>query len=193
MRTLTKTNRAALLGISLCACLIAIPSASALAGSGGVNTGGGSGTVPGSKAKLKRNGQAVPPANAPARVKRAIRAANKIEDKPYRRGDGGHGSWGGKGYDCSGAVNYVLGKPGARVLKSPTMVSGDYARWGKRGKGKWITVYGDGEHVFAIIAGLRWDTSNPGADHGKGPSWSRDIGYGYSNVPRSAARHPRGL
>src|SRR5262249_43480011 len=92
----------------------------ALAGTGGISDGGGISTpgpdVPhGSKAKIV-DGDAVPPADAPPRVVRAIEAANKIDNKPYKWG-GGHGKWNDKGYDCSGAVSYML--HGANMLDSP--------------------------------------------------------------------------
>ena len=33
-------------------------------------------------------------------------------------------------------------------------------RWGKRGRGQWITVYTNPGHAYAVIAGLRLDTSS---------------------------------
>jgi hypothetical protein len=115
-------------------------------------------------------------------VKKAIRAANKIEDKPYVYG-GGHGSFEDRGYDCSGAVSYALHAAG--VLNSPLDSSG-FMSWGKQGKGDWITVYAHGGHAYAVIAGLRWDTSMTAGD---GPGWSKQM--------RSASgfreRHWRGL
>lgn len=129
---------------------------------GGVTADGKSGK-PG-KAKLKKNGKAIPPANAPKRVVKAIDAANEIRRKPYKWG-GGHGSFKDRGYDCSGAVSYVL--HGARMLKRPR-ASGGFMNWRKRGKGKWITVYAHGGHAFIVVAGLRFDTSGSG---GKGPRW----------------------
>jgi len=170
------------------AVVMAMSGGTAIAASGGISAGGESGgnTVPGSKAKLKKNGKAVPPANAPQRVKRAIRAANRIDDKPYVYG-GGHRRWNDRGYDCSGAVSYVLGKHGAKLLKSP-VPSGSFRSWGKKGKGKWITVYADGDHAFVVIAGLRFDTSQPD-DGESGPGWSTNIKKGFANVPRRSARH----
>lgn len=132
------------------------------AASGGIGLSETSGK-PG-KAKLKRNGDAVPPPDAPKRVVRAIEAGNKINNKPYEWG-GGHGSFRDNGYDCSGAVSYVL--RGARMLKSP-LDSSSLMSWGKKGKGKWITVYAHGGHTFVMVAGLRFDTSGSG---GKGPRW----------------------
>jgi hypothetical protein len=72
------------------------------------------------------------------------------------------------------------------------MVSGDFARWGSKGKGNWITTWGDSGHVFVKIAGLRFDTSQP--DDGKsGPGWSKDVSKGFVNVSKKAARHKGGL
>ena len=126
-------------------------------------------TVPGSKAKLLQNGKAIAPADAPLAVKRAIDAANRIRKKPYIYG-GGHKSFKSKGYDCSGAVSYVLKAAG--VLDSP-LPSGSLAKWGKPGRGAWITVYANGGHAYAVIAGLRWDTSAVGEplNRGSGPRW----------------------
>lgn len=167
-----------------CVASLALPSA-AVAEGGGISTGGER-TVSGDKAKLRANGKAIAPASAPRRVKRAIEAANKIDDKPYKWG-GGHGSWRDSGYDCSGAVSYALGQKGARLLDSP-MASGGFANWGTKGKGKWITWYGNSGHVFVVIAGLRFDTSQPD-DRESGPGWSKDISKGFANVSRRAARH----
>ena len=145
--------------------LLAAPAA---AQTGGVATPG---TPPPSgppgKAKLLANGRAVPPKNAPARVVRAIEAGNRIRKKPYVYG-GGHASFESRGYDCSGAVSYVL--HAAKMLRSP-LPSGSLAKWGRKGKGAWITVYANGGHAYAVIAGLRWDTSAMGSGGGKGPRW----------------------
>ena len=56
---------------------------------------------------------------------------------------------------------------GARMLKTP-MTSGSLASWGKKKKGKWITVYANSGHTYAMVAGLRWDTSG-----GPGPRWHK--------------------
>jgi hypothetical protein len=135
-------------------------------------------TVAGSKAKLTKKGVAVAPENAPAAVKRAIAAANRIRKKPYVYG-GGHRSFKSKGYDCSGAVSYVLNAAG--LLDSP-LPSGSLMKWGVPGKGSWITVYAHGGHAYAVIAGLRWDTSavNEPFNRGSGPRW------------RSTKRSPKG-
>ena len=123
---------------------------------------------PAGKAKIAKDGTAIPPADAPRKVVKAIEAANKIEDKPYKYG-GGHGSWKDKGYDCSGAVSYAL--RAARLVDTPLASSG-FMKWGKRGKGDWITVYSNPGHAYAVIAGLRWDTSMTPGD---GPGWSKEM------------------
>jgi cell wall-associated NlpC family hydrolase len=180
----------AALGLAIVAALIALPSSALAASSGGVGPGG-SGTVggptpglttPGPKAKLK-NGYAIPPANAPRQVVRAIEAANQIvKNKPYCMG-GGHARRRDSCYDCSGSVSYAL--TGAGLLDY-SMPSGDFMRWEKAGKGRWITVYANGGHAFAVIAGLRLDTSMTAGD---GPGWSAQMrsGSGY------AVRHPAGF
>ena len=151
---------------AIVALAFAIDAKPARADGGGVTVNGDSGK-PG-KAKLRKNGKAIPPANAPKRVVNAIKAGNRIRRKPYRWG-GGHGSFDDRGYDCSGAVSYVL--HGARMLSSP-LASGGLMGWGRRGAGKWITVYAHGGHTFVVVAGLRFDTSGTG---GKGPRWQKDM------------------
>lgn len=138
-------------------------------------------TVPGKVAVL-RDGVAYAPADAPLAVKRAIWAANKIQRKPYIYG-GGHKSFRARGYDCSGTVSFALN--GGGLLKRP-LDSTAFMRWGKRGRGRWITVYTNPSHAFVVIAGLRLDTSGPGES---GPRWRE--------TPRSTrgfvARHPASL
>jgi hypothetical protein len=121
-------------------------------------------------ATVTPNGKAVAPAGAPFAVQNAIRAGNKIRKKRYLWG-GGHRRWKAKGYDCSGAVSYVLHAAG--LLDRP-LVSGLLAsRWGSPGIGAWITVYANRSHVYAVIAGLRFDTSAVGESlkQGSGPRW----------------------
>jgi peptidoglycan hydrolase-like protein with peptidoglycan-binding domain len=141
-------------------------------------------TAPGSKATMASDGlHAVAPADAPPQVQQAIEAANEIVGKPYKYG-GGHGNWNDSGYDCSGTVSYAL--HGAGLLDQP-MASGDLESWGSSGRGSWITVYANGGHAYAIIAGLRLDTS--GDSSGDGPRWHTDLRSGSGYV----ARHYRGL
>ena len=123
-------------------------------------------TTPGPKAKLK-NGFAIAPANAPDEVVAAIEAANEIvKSKPYCLG-GGHDRRVDRCYDCSGTVSYAL--TGAGLLDF-AMPSGSFMSWGRRGAGEWITVYAHGGHIYAVIAGLRLDTSMTVGD---GPGWSK--------------------
>ena len=166
--------------IAVAALALLLP-ASAQAGSGGIDpTSAPPAPVAGSKAKLMPNGLARAPQDAPAAVKRAIAAANSIDDSGYCLG-GGHKSWNSRCYDCSGAVSYALGPKGANILDSP-LPSGDFRSWGEAGRGGWITVYYNGGHVFAEIAGLRWDTSQPD-DGDEGPGWSKDVRAGNVNGP----------
>ena len=140
-------------------------------------------TVPGPKAKLV-NGVAVAPEGAPPGLKKVIAAANKIRTKPYVWG-GGHGRWWDEGYDCSGPVSYAL--RGARLLPSPLDSTG-LMSWGIPNPGKWITVYANAGHTYAVIAVLRWDTA--GSAKGTGPRWYADT---RSAVPgKFVERHPLG-
>jgi hypothetical protein len=124
----------------------------------------------------------VAPANAPPAVKGAIEAANRIVGLPYTWG-GGHGSFEDSGYDCSGAVSYAL--HGGGFLSSPLDSTG-LTTWGSPGAGNWITVYANSGHAYAMIAGLRFDTS--GTVGGSGPSWSAEMRSSAGFV----ARHPDG-
>ncbi len=126
--------------------------------------------VPG-VATLAPDGTAVPPTDAPPPVRKAINAGNRIHTLPYIWGGGHNRKFKGRGYDCSGAVSYVLHAAG--LLKTP-MDSGSLARsWGAPGGGSWITVYANKSHAYAVIAGLRWDTSAVGEslNQGSGPRW----------------------
>jgi len=142
--------------------------------------------VPGKFACLRR-GVAYAPARAPLAVKRAIWAANQLRTKPYRWG-GGHASFFDIGYDCSGTVSYALAAAG--LIRTP-MSSRELTEFGSRGQGKWITVYARNGHAFAVIAGLRLDTTawgRWGSDR-EAPRWQ--LTY---RPPRGfAARHPVGL
>jgi cell wall-associated NlpC family hydrolase len=138
-------------------------------------------TAPTGTAALVR-GRAIAPIDAPAAVKQVIAAANRIRTKPYIWG-GGHGRWWDRGYDCSGAVSYAL--RGGAFLDSP-LPSGPMEHWGSPGPGRWITVYANAGHAYAVIAGLRWDTS--GNASGTGPRWHADMAGSAGFV----ARHPPG-
>jgi hypothetical protein len=143
--------------------------------------------VAGSRAKIIR-GVAYAPALAPTAVKRAIWAGDRIRKKPYIWG-GGHASFTSPGYDCSGSVSYVLHAAG--LLSSP-LDSSAFMSWGRRGVGRWITVYTNPGHAFVEIAGIRFDTSaeaDPNPPPGSGPRW-RPL---YPHPPGFVARHPARL
>lgn len=140
--------------------------------------------VNGNRAVL-RNGVAYAPSNAPDRVKRAIWAVNTIRRKPYVWG-GGHGSFYDRGYDCSGTVSFALHNAG--LLNSP-LPSNDLMRYGERGRGRWFTVYSRRGHTFAMIAGLRLDTTDFRYGGDVGPRWHND----FRDTRGFVATHPVGL
>jgi hypothetical protein len=130
-----------------------------------------------------KDGLAYAPRNAPAAVKRAIAAGNRLQGKPYKWG-GGHAKFQDSGYDCSGTVSYVLREAG--LLKG-SIPSRGYFNYGKKGEGKWITLYVRKGHVFMTVAGLRLDTGGPGGE--TGPRWKTATRQGKGHV----MRHPSGL
>ncbi len=142
-------------------------------------------TVPGQVAQL-RHGVACAPEKAPLAVKRAIWAANELRRRPYRYG-GGHRSFLDSGYDCSGTVSYALAAAG--LLRVP-MSSNDLVRYGQHGRGKWITVYARNGHAYAVIAGLRLDTTAWNSRNDRdAPRWHPN-----NRPPRGfESRHPAGL
>ena len=172
--TLRKRRRLALAGLTALFALAAAVPASAQ--TGGTPPPGSTEptptptpTGPPGKATLLPNGKAVAPANAPPAVQNAIAAGNAIRKRPYVWG-GGHQSFISTGYDCSGAVSYVLN--GAGMLAGP-MPSGPLMAWGLPGKGYWISIYSNPSHVYMVVAGLRFDTSAVGESvrRGSGPRW----------------------
>jgi hypothetical protein len=142
-------------------------------------------TTPGNFALLRGN-LALAPVNAPLSVKRAIWAANQLRTKPYRFG-GGHKTFHDTAYDCSGTISYALA--GAGLVAVP-MSSKEFRAYGSRGPGKWITVYARDGHTFAVIAGLRLDTTSPHNPSRRwAPRWQPT-----ERKPRGfEARHPVGL
>jgi cell wall-associated NlpC family hydrolase len=128
-------------------------------------------------------GVAAPPEMAPPAVKAAISAANRIRTRPYIWG-GGHARWWMPGYDCSGAVSYAL--HGAGLIDTP-MDSGEMMNWGVPGKGRWITVYANPGHAFAVIDGIRWDTAGDSASE-TGPRWHPEM----VSTAGYVVRHPAG-
>lgn len=130
-----------------------------------------------------KDGVAYAPRNAPAAVKRAIAAGNRLQGKPYKWG-GGHAKLKDSGYDCSGSVSYVLREAG---LMKGSGTSKSFFKYGKKGDGKWITLYIRNGHVFMTVAGLRLDTGGPGNE--SGPRWKTATRQGRGHV----MRHPKGL
>ena len=179
--TLSCRRRLAVAGITTLSVLaFAVPAAAQTGGSGppGSTTTTTTTTTapapvgPPGKATIRKDGTAVAPADAPSQVQAAIAAANAIHTLPYVWG-GGHRTFYDSGYDCSGAVSYVLHAAG--LLTSP-MTSGTLASsWGTPGKGRWITVYGNASHAYMVIAGKRFDTSSGGDrwNQGSGPRWRK--------------------
>jgi hypothetical protein len=182
--------------------LTAAPAAMAADGNGGIAfhdptaaptaTGADTGasdaqpTVPGTEATIV-DGLAAAPEAAPDPVKQAIWAANKIIGRPYRYGGGHARGFVDRGYDCSGTVSVAL--HGADLLDSP-LDSSSFLRWGAAGTGDWITVYTNPGHAYAVIAGLRLDTSAAGDPSGlKGPRWRPTL----RSSRGFKARHPVGL
>jgi len=177
-----------LAGLAFVVALVATAFIAPAGASAGCTTGGMSPAevdvcTPTAKAKLLPNGMLIPPKSAPARVKKVIAAANKIRSKPYVWG-GGHARWWDRGYDCSGAVSFAL--HGGKFLESP-LPSGPMMKWAEEGEGRWITVYANSGHAYAVIAGFRWDTSGDG-DGETGPRWHADLRDNVGFV----ARHPAG-
>jgi hypothetical protein len=127
-------------------------------------------------------GVAAPTEAAPEAVKAAIAAANRIRTLPYIWG-GGHARWASPGYDCSGAVSFALHGAG---LITTSMDSGEMMNWGVPGKGRWITIYANAGHAFAVIDGVRWDTA--GDESGTGPRWHPEM----VSTAGYVARHPAG-
>jgi cell wall-associated NlpC family hydrolase len=134
----------------------------------------------GPSAVLSAAGVARAPRSAPRAVKLAIAAANQLQHAPYRWG-GGHAAFKDSAYDCSGTVSYML--HGGGLLASPLNSTG-LMSWGLPGPGRWVTIYANAGHTYAVVAGLRLDTSG-----GPGPRWHTLARSGAGFV----VRHPAGL
>jgi Putative peptidoglycan binding domain len=157
-------------------------SSSSSAGGGASSDATETPTTTAGDAYVNDEGLAVAPSSAPPEVQAIIAAGNKIASKPYRYG-GGHGRWRDSGYDCSGSVSFAL--HGAGLLSAPLDSTG-FMSWGDRGKGQWVTVYGNPGHAYMVVAGLRFDTS---ARKVSGSRWTETMrsSRGYR------VRHPEGL
>jgi NlpC/P60 family protein len=141
-------------------------------------------TVAGTRTKLIR-GVAYAPAAAPLRVRQLIWSVNTILGKPYVYG-GGHGSFNDRGYDCSGLVSYAMHAAG--LLKTPMSAPG-FFRFGTYGTGRWVTLWVRSGHVFAVVGGLRLDTTPYPSRGVEGPRWRPQMRDTAAFTPR----HPAGL
>jgi hypothetical protein len=179
--TVSFKRRLALAGLTLtCTFAVAVPAAAQTGGTGSPGSTTTTTTTsptpapvgPPGRATLRKDGTAVAPADAPPQVQAAIAAGNAIKSMPYRWG-GGHRTFYDSGYDCSGAVSYVL--HGAGLLASPMTSGGLAASWGTPGKGRWITVFANAGPTYMKVAGLRFDTSAVGEklNQGSGPRWRK--------------------
>jgi cell wall-associated NlpC family hydrolase len=138
-------------------------------------------------AGLTTGGLATVPPSAPARVADVINAANQVARKPYVYG-GGHGRLAGEtfvdsAYDCSGSVSFALAAAG--LIDSP-MDSTALARYGRPGRGRWVTIYANAGHAWMTVAGLRFDTSGRSADGSRWQAATRTVA-GFT------VRHPPGM
>ncbi len=136
--------------------------------------------------RLGSTGGAIRPSDIIRRAEK-VDKINNAGKLPYQWG-GGHGLTPaklGELVDCSGFVSQLLGV-------SPR-VSGQFAQsWGKPGKGKFVTVYANPEHVLMSVKDprsgkLRWfgtSRQNPGG--GAGEISTPDAGY----LSGFTARHP---
>jgi hypothetical protein len=183
-QTLSRSRKLWLAGLLLVASLAgAVPAMAQTGGAGppgSTTTTTTTTTTSGLTTQLQPDGTALAPASAPRQVRKAINAGNRIHTRPYIWG-GGHRRFKSKGYDCSGAVSYVLHAAG--LLRSP-LSSGPLMAWGAPGIGSWITVYANRSHAWMTVAGLRFDTSAVGEslNQGSGPRWraSMRMGSGYA-------------
>jgi hypothetical protein len=133
-----------------------------------------------SRSTMLVSGKAVPRDDAPAPVRRAIEAGNRISTLPYRIG-GGHRVLEDTAYDCSGMVGYLLQHAG---LLRGSATSHDLRHYGQSGEGRHITVWAKKGHAFIIVDGLRMDTSG-----NNGPRWNTAS----RSLRGFRARHPAGL
>jgi hypothetical protein len=142
---------------------------------------------PGSEAKLLANGTVTVPENAPELVKRMIRAANQVANKPYLWG-GGHppSERIQNGYDCSGYTMFILHAAG--MWGDAEGVASQFQSWGEPGHGKWVTIYAKRDHVFMVIAGRVFNSGGTGRP---GSAWRQNLGG--LEVSQFVARHPHGL
>ena len=102
------------------------------------------------------------PSSAPQEVKKLIAAGNALQNVPYTYAGGHNAAYRpSPGFDCSATVSYVLWKAG--LLKGFPLDSAALARWGRPGRGGWVTIYANAGHAFISVAGQRLDTSPHGS------------------------------
>lgn len=136
--------------------------------------------VPGTTRTTKTKGRLDPETATVSDVQAITDRANKTnaQKRPYLYG-GGHGgdSW---GIDCSAAV--------AEALGVDVRVSGEFAKFGKPGRGKQVTIYANPTHVLMEIDGHFYGTSqtNPNG----GPGWIPRSAISASYLKNFTARHP---
>ena len=116
--------------------------------------------TPGQRARILSNGTAAAPQDAPAAVKRAIAAANRIHTSYYRAERPEYLNRLYPWYDCSASTAYVLyhaGLNGTGVTVGGTDAGNGITLedYGEPGPGRWISVYGNSTHAFIVIAGWR--------------------------------------
>jgi len=94
---------------------------------------------------------------------------------------------------------YRAGVRPIEEIRRQNPVAQSYLQWGLPGPGRWVSIYAattPSDHVFAVIAGLRLDTSHNSTDVGPsrnedGPRWRI-----LDHIPtwaRWSVRHPPGL
>ena len=79
-----------------------------------------------------------------------------------------------------------------RADLSSRQPSSDLMRYGERGRGRWITIYSRAGHTFAVIAGLRFDTTDLSRGGNVGPRWyaeGRETRGYVDNLRRSIQAH----
>ena len=147
---------------------------------------------PAEKAKIV-NGYAIPPKSAPRRSSARSRPRTRSSASPTSYGGGHAPRVEDRGYDCSGTVSLRADRRG--LLKTP-LDSGSFMSWGRKGPGKWITVYANGGHAYVVIAGLgstpacatraaRATARSPGS----GPRWNKSM----RDASGYRVRHPAGF
>ena len=125
------------------------------------------------KATIRKDGTAVAPADAPAQIQTAIAAGQRDSHAPLRLGRW-HRSFFASGYDCSGAVSYVLHAAG--LLASPDDLGRSGSELGclpARAAGSRCTAMPATPTWW--IAGSAFDTSTGGDrwNQGSGPRWRK--------------------